>query len=547
MDAITRFTNSNILVIDDIASMRTQIVNNLSLLGFRNVWAVGSCDKAMAQLAKLHIDLILCDYHLGEKTSGQQFLEHLRHKHLIPMSTLFVMVTARRAYDDVMRAAECAPDDYLVKPFTSAQLQTRLTALIEKRNRFKSVHSSMQANDWPAVMRHCDTIIAAQDRFAMEATKIKGQALLKSGRDADAEKLYRQVIEQRPLGWAKLGLARALKSQNRAQEAEELLASLIAEGRSNSAGDRMSAYDELSDLLQATERPKEALALLQDAMNVSPGSPTRTRTVTVLAAAEGDLDLAEKNVRQLLSDHKNSDFKDASDYLLAADVMSSNGHAEEAIGTLREVRSWFDDPADLQVLDIAAASAHIAVGNAETGEHLLQNISPESASELMPNAAAVFAKSLYKLGDRAAAEKVMRHLVQNNPGDTAVMRTIQAVMTAAGEQDGISALVASSMSEVAEINNEGVRLAYAGNVEEAMGLLTRAANLIPGNQQIVSNAALVIALALARGKAEPERLQECIKYRQLLVARNPQHPKLPQIDGLLTQYQEERHAASRSA
>jgi DNA-binding response OmpR family regulator/TolA-binding protein len=547
MDAITRFANSNILVIDDIASMRTQIVSNLALLGFKNVWAVGSCDKARAHLAKMRMDLILCDYHLGEVTSGQQFLEHLRSKQLIPYSTLFVMVTAKRAYEDVMRAAECAPDDYLVKPFTSTQLNTRLTSLIEKRNRFKSVHTSMQSNDWPAVVRHCDAIIATHDRFAMDATKIKGQALLKSSRAIDAEKLYRNILEQRPLGWAKLGLARALKLQTRMPEAEELLETLIAEGRSNSAGDRMNAYDELSDLLQSTERGKEALALLQDAMDVSPGSPTRTRKVTALAAAEGELDLAEKSVRQLLADYKNSDLKDAGDYLLAADVLSSNGHAGEALATVREVRRAFDDIADQQVLSIAEATAHIANGDTQLGKELLQDISPESASELTPNAAAVLGKSLYKLGDQAAAEKVMRHLVQNNPDDPDVLRTVHAAMAAAGQQAQISALVASSLNEVAEINNEGVRLAYAGEFQSAIDMLTRAADLLPGNVQFLSNAGLVIALALTRGEADAERLTDCIKYRQLLAAGSPQHPKLSQIDTLLMQYKGERDAASRSA
>lgn len=547
MDAVTRFANSNILVIDDIASMRTQIVSNLSLLGFKNVWSVGSCDKAMAQLAKMRMDLILCDYHLGEVTSGQQFLEHLRSKHLIPPSTLFVMVTARRAYEDVMRAAECAPDDYLVKPFTSAQLNTRLSNLIEKRNRFKSVHSAMQTNDWPAVVRHCDAIIAARDRFAMDATKIKGQALLKSARAGDAETLYRSVLEQRSLGWAKLGLARALKSQTRLPEAEELLETLIAEGRSNSAGDRMQAYDELSDLLQSTERNPEALSLLQNAMKVSPGSLARTRKATTLAAAEGELDFAETAMRQLLADYKNSDLKDAGDYLLAADVLSSNGHADEALATLKEARKSFDDDIDVQVLDIAAATAHIANGDTQLGQQLLEAIPLEAVGALAPNAVAALGKSLYKLGDRTAAEKVMRHLVQNNPDDPEVMRTVHAAMAAAGQQEHISTLVSSSLNEVAEINNEGVRLAYAGNFAEAIDMLTRAADLLPGNVQFLSNAALVIALSLTRGETDPEKIGDCIKYRQLLAARNAHHPKLVQIDTLLLQYKGERNAASRSA
>src|SRR5262245_50541891 len=136
METLGRISNQKVLVIDDVASMRSQIASNLTSMGFKDVLTVASCQKALAPIARIQFDLILCDYHLGEVTSGQQFLEHLRSKHLIPESTLFVMVTARRAYEEVMRAAEFAPDDYLVKPFTGAQLNARLTKLLEKRHRF---------------------------------------------------------------------------------------------------------------------------------------------------------------------------------------------------------------------------------------------------------------------------------------------------------------------------------------------------------------------------------------------------------------------------
>jgi DNA-binding response OmpR family regulator len=548
MDAITRFAHNNILVIDDVAAMRSQLVSNLSMLGFKNLWAVGSCDKALAQLAKIHIDLILCDYHLGESTSGQQFLEHLRNKQLIPASTVFVMITARRAYEDVMRAAEYAPDDYLVKPFTSAQLNTRLTRVIERRNRFRHVYTALTANDWPAVVRHCEGIISERDQFALDAMKTKGQALIKAGRAQDAEVLYRNALEIRPFGWAKLGLARALKAQDMLLEAEGLLDTIIAEGRNNSATERMGAYDELTNILQTTERSKEALTLLQDAMEISPGAAARTRKIVQLASAEGDLDLAEKNVRQLLDGYKNSDLKEASDYLLAADVLASNGHAAEALRTVSEARKSCSDEMDLRLLAIAEATAHLANGDNDAAEKILATVPLESAGELTPSAAATLGKSLYQLGDMQAAEKIMRQVIQNNAEDRQAVRAVQVAMAAAGQQDLSAALVESSLAEVAEINNEGVRLAYANQFEEAIELLTRAADLLPGNAQFLSNAALVIALALSKGETTQTRLPECIKYRKLLAARNPQHPKIAQIDGLLMQIQGARHdAASRRA
>jgi DNA-binding response OmpR family regulator/Flp pilus assembly protein TadD len=548
-EATPHFSDSQVLVIDDIASMRAQIVSNLNSLGFRNVASVNSCQRALTQLEHIKVDLILCDYHLGEVTSGQQLLEHLRSKSLIPATTLFVMVTARRAYEEVIRAAEFSPDDYLVKPFTGAQLSTRLTQLFERRERFRGVHKALAKADWQSAIALCDSILRAGDRFAMEANKLKGQALLKAARPAEAELLYRSIISIRSLGWAELGLARALVAQNALAAAEIVLDSLLASGTKFSASDRMGAYDELVQVMEATERNKDALGVMQTAMNLSSGSMARARKLTTLAVSEGELALAAKTVRQLVSDNKNSHVKIASDYLMAADVLTQSGFADDALSTISAVRKSFDTIADLQTLAVAEAGAHVAKGNNAAATELLQHISIDHAVALPAATAAALGKTLYRMGDDESANKVMRHLIQNDPDNKDVARTVHAAMAAVGKQELAKALIDSSIQEVAAINNEGVRLAYANQLDEAVELLTKAAELLPGNTQFVSNAALVIALALTKAEqVDRNQYQSCLKYRGIVAAREPAHPKLPQIDGLLKILQGVQYdAASRSA
>jgi DNA-binding response OmpR family regulator len=548
-EATPHFSDSHVLVIDDIASMRAQIVSNLTSLGFRNVASFNSCQRALAQLEHTKVDLILCDYHLGEITSGQQLLEHLRSKNLIPAATLFVMVTARRAYEEVIRAAEFSPDDYLVKPFTGAQLNTRLTKLFERRERFRGVHKALTKGDWQTAVALCDSILMAGDRFAMEANKLKGQALLKAGRAAEAELLYRSVISIRQLGWAELGLARALAAQNALAAAKTVLDGLLACGAKFSASDRMGAYDALVHVMEATERNKEALGVMQAAMNLSSGSMERARKLTTLAMSEGEIALAAKTVRKLVSDNKHSHMKIASDYLMAADVLTQSGFADDALSTINAVRKSFDTIADLQTLAVAEAGAHVAKGDNAAAAQLLQHISVDHAAGLPAATAAALGKTLYRMGDDEAANTVMRHLIQNNPDNKDVVRTVHAAMAAVGKQELSKALVDASLQEAAAINNEGVRLAYANQLDEAVELLTKAAELLPGNTQFVSNAALVIALALTKAETvDRNQYQACLKYRSIVAAREPAHPKLPQIDGLLKILQGVQYdAASRSA
>jgi Flp pilus assembly protein TadD len=234
---------------------------------------------------------------------------------------------------------------------------------------------------------------------------------------------------------------------------------------------------------------------------------------------------------------------------LAAEVLTQSGFVEDALNTLHSVRKAFDTPQDLQTLAVAEVSAYVAKGDMTTANKLLQSQSLESVVDLRPATAAALGKTLYRMGNDAAADKIMKHLIQNNPDDKEIVRTVHAAMTAVGKQDRAKALVDASIVEAAEINNEGVRLAYANKLDEAVELLTKAAELLPGNTQIVSNAALVSALALT--KADPidrNQYQACIRYREIVFAREPKHPKLAQIDGLLKVLEGVHHdAASRSA
>ena len=72
-------------------------------------------------------DLLLDEtYHIGDGQDGQHLLEDLRHNAIIPLSTLFVMVTGERQYERVVSAAELAPNDYILKPFAADTLHDRI-------------------------------------------------------------------------------------------------------------------------------------------------------------------------------------------------------------------------------------------------------------------------------------------------------------------------------------------------------------------------------------------------------------------------------------
>jgi DNA-binding response OmpR family regulator len=279
----TAFSDKRILILDDMAEMRSALRSQIGSLGCENVSLSANVQDAMGQLNARAFDIILCDFYLGSGADGQQFLEFLRTRKLISHSALFLMITAEKRYETVVTTAECLPDDYLLKPFTAHALTVRLERLLEKKARLAQVDLLQDQDNWPGVISACDDIIATRDRYLFDAMRIKGQALLAAQRFADALIHYQQIIEVRPLPWARLGLARALRHSGETARSKETLTALITE-----APQLMAAYDLLGELHAAAGEHHEALAVLDSASLVSPNSLTRNRAIAAVAERQGD-------------------------------------------------------------------------------------------------------------------------------------------------------------------------------------------------------------------------------------------------------------------
>ena len=84
--------------------------------------------KALEQVYDRHPDVVVLDWMLPE-LDGLDVLEALRQdQNDIPV----LMLTARDAIQDRVEGLEGGADDYLVKPFASAELVARVRALLRR-------------------------------------------------------------------------------------------------------------------------------------------------------------------------------------------------------------------------------------------------------------------------------------------------------------------------------------------------------------------------------------------------------------------------------
>lgn len=529
MALVNQFSSKRVLVVDDQPGMRTQLQMSLTHSGFEKLHVVASIKEAMALMNNGHYDIVLCDYFLGEGTNGQQFLEYLRNRGLISRNTIFIMITAESSYENVVTAAECAPDDYLLKPFTAEQLNNRLDKLLARQTRFAVIDKAADAKDWERVTELCNEVIAARDKYFIEASKIKGEALLKSGHAQQAVALYNEMLALRPLPWAKLGLARAMSMSGDKDQAATLARELVAEH------DRfMGAYDFLGGVLAETGDKEGALEILQSARQVSPGTLNRVRHVAELAVDTGRNEVAERVMSEALVKHKYSPVREAQDYAILSKAINEQGRPDKALAVLKEAKQSFSDEASNVLLTTSEIAAHRKAGNNGLAEAALTQVLAAHHADLPPAVVAAVADACFTLGREQQATELLKQLVQNNPDDTAAQEKVHTVLTAAGKGEAeATAMIAASVQEIIQLNNEGVRKAEAGELDAAVNLLCDAADRLPNNLQIVGNAALALALDLARNGHTSIKMNECMRLRQLVAAKSPDYPKLSQIDAVL--------------
>ena len=117
-----------VLVVDDFSTMRKIIKNNLKGMGFNNIVEAENGHKALEELKKESIGLIISDWNMPVMT-GIELLKAVRGDAGLK-SIPFVMVTAEGQKDNVMEAAKAGVSNYVVKPFTPDTFSEKLQKVL---------------------------------------------------------------------------------------------------------------------------------------------------------------------------------------------------------------------------------------------------------------------------------------------------------------------------------------------------------------------------------------------------------------------------------
>ncbi len=122
-------SSATILVVEDEEAISTLICRSLQRQGYR-CSAVATAAEADASIASHRPDLILLDWMLPGR-SGYEFARQLRLSSATADIPL-IMITARASEADKVRGLDAGADDYITKPFSVAELASRVNAVLRR-------------------------------------------------------------------------------------------------------------------------------------------------------------------------------------------------------------------------------------------------------------------------------------------------------------------------------------------------------------------------------------------------------------------------------
>lgn len=118
------------LVVDDFSTMRRIVRNLLKELGFTNVDEAEDGVAAWQKLQGGGFDFVITDWNMPNM-DGLTLLQTIRgDANFKPMPVL--MITAEAKKENIIAAAQAGASGYIVKPFTAATLNEKLTKIFEK-------------------------------------------------------------------------------------------------------------------------------------------------------------------------------------------------------------------------------------------------------------------------------------------------------------------------------------------------------------------------------------------------------------------------------
>jgi CheY-like chemotaxis protein len=280
----SEISKTRALVVDGNAGSRSALVTMLRELGVPEIVQARKAQEARRMLETQRYDIVLCEYHFDdEPVSGQDIMDDLRLAHLLPLSTVVIMISSEAGYAKVAEAAEAALDAYLLKPHTADALRDRLVQARQRKRMLGDIIRLIEKDAFIEAAEMCQLRFQTRGPAWVQAARIGAELWLRLGKPHAAQELFDAILLVGAVPWARLGVARTQYDAGGTVQARRTL-----EGLLNELPAYADAYDVMGRVLLDQGEPEGALHALRQATALTPGSVARLVKHGLLAFYYGD-------------------------------------------------------------------------------------------------------------------------------------------------------------------------------------------------------------------------------------------------------------------
>lgn len=514
------------LIIDDALTVRQSLRSILGQLGITRVDTSATVGEARRRIDSGRFDIVLCDYHFGAGTNGQEFLEELRHAGALPLSTVFFMITAEASYERVVSVAEIAPDDYLLKPFTSGQLGERLLRAWRKKKYLNPIYKEIEANRLEQAVYVAKARLEENGPFRSDVARLLAGVLVELGRNQEAMALYEQLLQDKVIPWAKLGLARIYSNTGRQAEAEKIMHAIV---ESNDM--YVDAYDQLAAHYLQSGREKEAMEVMEKALKVTPHNLERLQRAGQMAYRLGDNDKARQFLEKAVVHGGNSAMLDARSVMYLAISSYAEGKQRDGDKMLHMLQGLLANESSFEkkvLLDLAQAAKCWATQKPDEAILTLNHIAAAVHDQRVDfELAGDFISVCARMTAGEAAVKDWTAKFAKRFGTSRV--AIEKLEFAASHSKELHDIIHFVNQEINQIANQGMTLVVANRLREAADHLAEHALDYHNNR-------LLLAAANASIRYAKEGADDAVQYlhkgRQATNLLKAQHYDSTTVEGL---------------
>lgn len=539
IELVKIYKQKRCLIIDDMPDVRAALTGMLRTFGVEHVDTLANGEQAIEVCQTTHYDMVLCDYNLGPGRDGQQVLEELRYRNRLNNTSIFVMITGESSRGMVLGALEYQPDDYVTKPITTALLRARLDRVVLRNRELFAIKKAMDDKDYARAIVHCDERLNDKTDYRSACLQIQAEMNLRLFNFKKAEDIYQNVLNERPVVWAKLGLGKTQLAKKEYEQAEQNLKAVIEVDNRY-----VEAHDLLADTYLARGNHIKAQEVMQQAAEISPKSVMRQRRLVALAKLNEDTEAVLNASRQVIRVARNSCYESADDYFSLAreltelSVDAPSGIAENYIKETFEVlgrvekREGFDMSANVQNNAIKSRAMIVQKNEPEATKYLqkAQHLIAKYHHVIKPEASVDFAQSLIAHGDKEAAEKLLQALVEKYPENSVVNARIDAMSDSPRSKEG--------RNRAADMTKAGIACYENKNYAEAIGIFKNAVSIFPSHLGLNLNLVQAIVAEVREHGHKQQFESMCRKALKRVDKIDPNDSQYPRYEYLTKQVDE---------